>query len=226
MQMTDLASNPDLKVVAFVHAKGTSERLPGKNLRVLGDRPLICHAIANSLAAKTVDVVVIDSDSDEILCVGEKAGAVPLKRSAELATNKTSGDDLAGCQADNVPLAEIVVQVVPTSPFVRPKSIDRAIELFRELSVDSVVAVRSERRYEWRYGQPFYSNLPNSQDLDPTMYETTGLYVIRQSYAVDHRKRINPAKCAPIYLPTIEAVDINTEEDFQFAEIVWKGLRC
>lgn len=68
------------RVVAFVHAKGRSERVPSKNLRVLGDRPLFCHAIANALAAERVEHVVIDSDSDEILDIGKSYGATPLKR--------------------------------------------------------------------------------------------------------------------------------------------------
>ncbi len=218
--------DPIAKVVAFVHAKGQSERLPGKNLRILGDRPLICHAIANALAAELVDAVVIDSDSDEILRVGEEAGAIPLKRPAELATNKTTGDDLAHWQASNVPDAEIVVQVVPTCPFISPGSIDRAIADLVEQ--DSVVGMREERLYRWKGGRAAYGDLrlPNSYELPPTIFETTGLYVVRREYAFRRRRRINMESRTAIWLSKIEAVDINTEEDFQFAEIVWRGMQC
>ncbi len=229
-----MASNPNLKVVAFVHAKGTSERLPGKNLRVLGDRPLICHAIANALAADLVDAVVIDSEDDEILRVGEEAGAVPLKRPAELATNETTGDDLAGWQAGNVPLAEIILQVVPTSPFVCGPAIDTAVRLMGDSNADSVTAVRTERLYIWSNCSPglhrFFrgGRIPNSQDLLPTSYETTGLYVVRREYAAQYRRRVNPnpGRYVAMRVSQREAIDINTEEDFEFAEIAWKGMHC
>ena len=79
------------EVIAFVHAKAQSTRLPGKNLRVLGDRPLFCHALDSALQSKRVSAVVIDSDSEEILSIGRRRGAIPLRRPAELATNSATG---------------------------------------------------------------------------------------------------------------------------------------
>ena len=117
------------RVVAFVHAKGSSERVPGKNLRVLGDRPLFCHAIAIARAASLVDEVVIDSDHDGILSLGEAHGATALRRPARLASNSTTGDELAHWQACARPGAEIVLQVIPTAPFLAPASVDRAIAM-------------------------------------------------------------------------------------------------
>ncbi len=214
------------KVVAFVHAKGTSERVPGKNLRTLGDRPLICHAIANALAAKLVDAVVIDSEDDEILRVGEEAGAVPLKRPVELASNKVTGDDLAGWQADNAPDADIIAQVVPTSPFILPQSIDQAVDSCRD--VTSVICVRKEKLYRYDGSQRVHScasQIPNSQDIDLTVWDTTGLYVVQQSYAKAKRRRESPGNKRYIPLTKIQSIDINTEEDFHFAEIVWRGMQ-
>ncbi len=219
----------EARVVAFVHAKGTSERLPGKNLRILGDRPLICHAIRNALAAEEIDAVVIDSDYDEILRVGEEAGAIPLKRPEELASNSTTGDDLAYWQASNVPQAEIIVQAVPTSPFVSCLAMDIAIRMLQNHRlIDTVVGVRSEALYWWVNGEPRYlrpnGSIPNSQDLPHTVYETSGLYVIRRGYAYAFKRRLHPTSCLPFELSRLEAIDINTEEDFAFAEVVWKGL--
>ena len=117
------------KVIAFVHAKGTSTRVPSKNLRILGDKPLFCHAIQNALNAKMVDTVVIDSDSEEILKIGKEYGAMPLHRPKELASNLATGDDLAYWQASNYPDSEIVLQIIPTAPFLHSESIDCAINL-------------------------------------------------------------------------------------------------
>lgn len=219
---------PEVKVVAFVHAKGTSERLPGKNLRMLGDRPLVCHAIRNALKAKLVDAVVIDSDDDEILRVGVAAGAIPLKRPAELATNATTGDDLIVWQASNVPLAEAIVQVVPTSPFVLPESIDHGVTCLGKW--DSATGIRSDKLYRWEYCQPCYrrhGKIPNSVDLIDTTWETGGLYAMRAAYVREHGLRVAAGlRIVGMELSHTEAIDIDTEGDFIFAEIVWKGLQC
>jgi CMP-N-acetylneuraminic acid synthetase len=216
-------------VIAFVHAKGTSERVPGKNMRLLGHKPLFCHAILNALNSRLVTKVVIDSESDEILAIGEKYGAIPLKRPAELATNRTTGDDLAYWQASNYPNAEIVLQVIPTSPFLRSSSIDRAINMILEMGVDSVVGVFAEVLYKWAGGKPTYfradGSIPNSAEMSPVVYETTGLYVNRTSFVLVNKRRMNANSCVPLYLSRIEAIDINTVEDFEFALVVWKGLR-
>ncbi len=216
------------RVVAFVHAKGTSTRVPGKNLRMLGDRPLFCHAIAIARAARRVDEVVVDSDSDEILTVGALHGARPLRRPAELASNAATGDDLAYWQARNAPGAEIVLQVVPTAPFLRPESVDRAVDLLRERGVDSVAGCRRAPLYLWRDGRPAYhradGSIPNSFELEPLTWETTGLYANRAAAVLRLRRRLNPESCLPLPLAPIEAVDIDTPEDFALAEALWRGL--
>jgi CMP-N-acetylneuraminic acid synthetase len=216
------------RVVAFVHAKGTSTRVPGKNLRTLGDRPLFCHAIAIARAARRVDEVVVDSDSPEILAVGERHGARPLPRPAELASNAATGDDLAFWQARNAADAEIVLQVVPTAPFLAPASVDRAVDLIRERGVDSVVGCRRAPLYLWRDGRPAYlradGSIPNSFELEPLTWETTGLYANRAAAVLRLRRRMNPASCLPLALAPIEAVDIDTAEDFELAEALWRGM--
>lgn len=217
------------RVVAFVHARGTSTRVPGKNLRMLGDRPLFCHAIANARAARRVDEVVIDSDDDTILSIGAAHGARPLQRPARLATDDATGDDLAFWQATQAKDSEVVLQVVPTAPFLTPDSIDAAVDLLREHGVDSVVGCRCEALYLWRGGKPAYfrpdGSIPDSYELEPLTWETTGLYASRAAAVLRLKKRMNPDSCLPLVLDPIEAVDIETPEDFALAEALWRGLR-
>lgn len=217
------------EVVAVVHAKGDSDRVPSKNMRRLGDRPLFCHVIGAAIASRLVDRVVVDSDSEEILLCGQEYGAEPLRRPASLASNRATGDDLAAWQASSFPQSAVIVQTVPTSPFLSPESIDRAVECVQERGVDSAVGVFSEPVYLWRAGRPAYflddGSIPNSSDMEPIVYETTGLYAVRTAYAIEFGKRMNPESCLPVHLSRLEAVDINTEEDLAYAEIVWRGLQ-
>ena len=214
-------------VVALVHAKGQSSRCPGKNLRTLGDRPLIGHAIEAARQAAFVDEVVIDSDSREILDAGEWYGATPLQRPAELATNATNGHQLAAWQASQRPESEVIVQVVPTCPFTRPSTIDRAILAIRETGKNTAAGVFSEPFYLWKDRHARNGSLPNSQDLAAVIYETTGLYAAKTSYVLEHGKRMDLRSCAPIEVSRLEAVNIDTKEDFRFAEWLWEGrLAC
>lgn len=218
------------RVVAFVHAKGTSDRVPRKNLRVLGDRPLFTHAIAIARAAARVEEVVIDSDCDEILRIGAQHGAVPLKRPAALASNRATGDELAAWQASARPRAERVVQVIPTAPFLQPASVDRALAMLEEPGVHSVAGIASDSLYLWRDGRPDYftddGRLPNSSALAPTVWETTGLYANRADVVRTTGRRMDVAHCRGLLLSRLEAVDINTPEDLEFAELLWRGLHA
>lgn len=217
------------RVVAFVHAKGSSERVPGKNLRVLGDRPLFCHAIAIARAASLVDEVVIDSDHDGILSLGEAHGATALRRPVRLASNSTTGDELAHWQACARPGAEIVLQVIPTAPFLAPASVDRAIAMLdADPALHSVAGVSSDTLYLWRDGQPAYfdaeGRIPNSTELEPLVWETTGLYANRAAFVRSQGRRMDARNVRPLQLSRLEAIDINTPEDFEFAALVWRGI--
>jgi CMP-N-acetylneuraminic acid synthetase len=229
MKMLKKSYNIMKEVIAFVHAKGTSKRVPNKNLRILGHLPLFCHAIRNAQNSKLVTKVVIDSDSDEILNIGSKLGAVPLKRPAKLADNNTTGDHLAYWQASNYPDSEIILQVVPTSPFLYPTSIGEAIRMIYVEGVDSIAGVFREVFYEWIDGKPAYfsasGDIPNSFEKKPFIYETMGLCIARTKFVLANKKRINVNSCLPYFLSRIESIDINTIEDFKFAEIVWKGKK-
>lgn len=217
------------RVVAFVHAKGSSDRVPGKNLRVLGDRPLFCHAIAIARASVGVDEVVIDSDADEILALGVAHGATALRRPGRLASNLATGDDLAHWQACARPLAEIVLQVIPTAPFLEPASVERAIQwLTADPDLNSVAGVTSDTLYLWREGRPAYfaadGSIPNSTQLEPTIWETTGLYANRAAFVRAAHRRMDAEHVRPLMLSRLESIDINTPEDFAFAEVVWRGM--
>ena len=219
----------DKEIIAFVHAKGSSTRVPSKNMKILGDKPLFCHAILNAKNSEHVSKVVIDSDNDEILRIGEEYGAIPLKRPAKLATNMATGDDLAYWQASNYKDSLIVLQVIPTAPFLQSRSIDNAIQLLLDNpGIDSVAGVYEDALYCWENGAPAYykadGTIPNSFDMKKIVFETTGLYVNYTKYVLRDKRRLNPRNCKPYILSKIESVDINTMEDFEFAEFLWKGM--
>jgi CMP-N-acetylneuraminic acid synthetase len=212
-------------VVAFIHAKGSSERVQWKAMRCLGGMPLFVRAIEKCKQVPAIAAVVIDSDSAEIRDIGVEHGALPLVRPPSLATNATAGDGLETWAAYHAPNTEAIAVVIPTSPFLAPATIAEAIaRLLKEPEADSIAAVRSDKLFLWDKGRPAYGKARTGQSLPGTVWETTGLYVTRTPFIRAHHQRINYDRCLPLAVSPLEGLDINTEEDWQLAELVSKGL--
>lgn len=109
------------------------------------------------------------------------------------------------------------------------ESIDAAINLWlSNPEKDSVAGVYKDVFYTWVNGSPAYykpyGSIPNSFELEKTIYETTGLYVNYTKAVLHTKRRLNSEKCLSQFLSKIDSIDINMPEDFKFAEIIWKGL--
>jgi CMP-N,N'-diacetyllegionaminic acid synthase len=141
--------NPnEAQVLAVIAARGGSERLPNKNLRELGGKPLIVWAIERALNAKYVDRVVLTTDSEEIAEVGKAAGAeVPFIRPADLSTNLIDTTLVVRHCVEWLVKHEgyrpdLVVHQFPTTPFATSSLTDECIELLvSNPDADSVVTV-------------------------------------------------------------------------------------
>jgi len=217
------------KVVAFVPAKGTSSRIPNKNIKVLGEKPLFLHILDTLLNCHTIDEVYLDTESDEIFKLAKKRKHKCLKRDSQLATNKTDGNQLLLNEAKNID-ADIYVQALPTAPFLSEQTIDDAVfKLLTSKNNDSLFAVKKDKIYLWKKdGTPVnYDpvNIPNSIELEETIVETMGLYVIKKDVLFEKKSRIGKF---PILfeIPILESTDINTIGDFKFAEIILNGLEA
>jgi CMP-N-acetylneuraminic acid synthetase/regulator of RNase E activity RraA len=213
------------RVVAFVPAKSSSDRVVNKNTRPFNGEPFFLFTVHKLVQCEFIDEVYIDSDSPEILAQGERAGAKPLARDPALASNTTDGNALFMNEV-NFADADIYIQHLCTSPFITKQTIREAVEtLMTDSEVDSVVLARKEKQYLWHNGQPAYriDPIPNSVDLPDTISEAMGLYVITKDAAIKTRRRIGE-RPKLIHGKPIELVDVNTEEDMNLARTIGAGL--
>lgn len=216
-----------MKVVAFVPAKGSSVRVPSKNVTLLMGKPLVRYAIEKLMSCEFIDEVYIDTESDAVFDLVSDTGCRYMKRDPALATNATDGHQLFYNEACLAGEADVYVQVLGTSPFVLPETIRAGIEAVATEQYDSALLAKFDKLLQWDpvTGLALYDtdSLPNSFELPDTIYETTGLYIANKEVALGQRKRhgIRPLlmRCSPI-----EAVDINLPEDFAFAEVVMRGI--
>ncbi|UCC94723.1 MAG: acylneuraminate cytidylyltransferase family protein [Candidatus Omnitrophota bacterium] len=210
--------------VAFIPVKTTSRRVPGKNFRNLGGKPLFEHVLQAALNSK-VEAVFVDTDSKEVKARAGKIGAYTIDRPQHLAGDDANGNDLLLYEA-NLIHADIYVQLFVTSPFLGSQTINKALEILEEHSeYDSVFTVNRIYSWFWFAEKPINYNpqvLPRSQDAQPVVRETTGLYAIRRNPLLERKCRIGDAPYM-LEIGGIEGIDIDNELDFQIAELIMRN---
>ena len=215
-----------MKVVAFLPAKGSSERIANKNTQLLNGKPLFLHTLEKLCECDFIDEVYLDSESDEILNWAPYLRYVPLKRDPALATNKTDGHQMFFNEVRQVE-ADIYIQILCTSPFIEKETIKRGIDILASSErYDSAVLAKKEKQYTWQGSRPAYdeTHIPNSVNLPDTVVETMGLYIMKGEAARRLQRRYGNNVCLLEAKP-IEAVDVNFPDDFALADIIARGLR-
>ncbi|UOK43793.1 MULTISPECIES: cytidylyltransferase domain-containing protein [Flavobacterium] len=135
-----------MKLLAVIPARGGSKGVPGKNIKLLGGKPLIAYSIESAKKSKLLSEIIVSTDSDAIAAVALDYGAgIPFMRPKELAEDNTP--TLAVLQhvldfyESNGAFFEAVCLLQPTSPFRENGFIDCAIEKFMETNADALVSV-------------------------------------------------------------------------------------
>jgi len=121
-----------MKIVALIPARGGSQRIPGKNLKLLDGLPLVAWSIVTALACPSIDKVIVSSNDSEILRVSVKFGAEVLVRPSEL----------AGPLVPDLPVVEhllsvetevdLLVYLRPTTPLRATHTVEAGIQAMLE----------------------------------------------------------------------------------------------
>lgn len=215
-----------MKIVAFLPAKGNSERVENKNVRLLDGKPLFLHNLEKLADCDFIDEVYLDSESDKVFDLASEVDCKFMYRDPALATNMTDGHQLFYNEARQVE-ADIYIQLLGTSPFIRPQTIKRGIDvLLNSSEYDSVVLIKKEKQYLWQDGQPVYDkfHIPNSISLDDTVIETMGLYIVRKNIVLEKQMRFGD-KVFLLEADALESIDVNYPDDFELASYIAAGLR-
>lgn len=216
-----------MKVYAFLPAKGNSERVSSKNYQYLSGERLYIRGLKKLLECKNIDKVFLDTDSQKMHRECEYLNCEHMYRDSSLATNATDGHSLFMNEVRSYPDADIYVQYLCTSPFLKSETIDYAINYLKNHPEnDSVIFMKKEKVYEWLDNKPKYdiNHIPNSKDLPYSITEGMALYVIRKETALKFNRRFgdNPHF---VFGSPLEYLDINNPEDLEAAEIIAKGLK-
>ena len=220
-------------VVALVPARGGSKRLPGKNVRLFGGRPLIAYSIALARSVSGIDRCVVSTDDEAIAAVARRWGAEVIDRPAELATDTATTAAAARHALERVaasgPVPRALVTLQPTNPLRTVQMVEEGLGLFLARSPDSVVSVAPITSKTGLVRNGFY--LPDyvpgsrSQDLPERVHETGQLYVSDAALVLERGELFGSRMLALPADPRFATADIDTAEDFELAESLYARYR-
>jgi N-acylneuraminate cytidylyltransferase len=222
-------------VVALVPARGGSERVPGKNVRVLAGHPLLAYAIATARQSGVAERVVCSTDSEEIADVARWYGAdVPFLRPPELATATSPDVEWLSDLLPRLPERyDLFALVRATNPFRGPETIRRGLEqLLATPAADSIRAVERAKQHPGKMwvleGETMRPVLDQSH-LDaawhagqyqalPPVYVQNSALEIAWTRVVEETGTREGRVLAPYLTSGLEGFNIDDEDDWERAE--------
>jgi N-acylneuraminate cytidylyltransferase len=223
----------------LITARGGSKRIPGKNIRSLGTRPLIAWSVDVAANIPEICDILVSTDDMAIADVARKAGAsVPWLRPAELATDTASSEEvclhaLDRYESENGPVDGLLL-LQPTSPFRSRETVLRGLDLFRRHNFRPVLGVAPARSHPmWCFRivddslRPFIEGPGlrlRSQDLPPAFVINGALYLVAPRDLRRLRSFLSDETVPLVIERQQESIDIDSEWDWQLAEAV-VGLR-
>ncbi len=214
-----------MRTAAFIPIKSNSERVPGKNFRLLNGKKLYEYICGHAKESGVFDDIYVDTDSAEVREYAQVQGFRVIDRKPELAQATANGNDLLVHHYLLHPDYDYYFQLFATAPYLQPDSIRKCCDgLLSDGRYDSCFTAVKNQGFYWLNGNPANYRpgiLPRSQDMAPVLEETTGLYGMSREALERYRCRIGRSPF--IYLVNkFEAVDINTEDDLLVAEYIGK----
>lgn len=214
-----------MRTACFIPIKANSERVPGKNFRVLNGKKLYEYICEHVKEADVFDDVFVDTNSEEITAYAQNMGFQVLQRKAELAGNSANGNDLLVYHYITHPDYDFYFQLFATAPYLQPDTIRDCFNKFTTSDIyDSCFTATFNHGFYWLDGNPLNYRpgiLPRSQDMQAVVEESTGMYGITKRSLERYRCRIG-ARPLIYEISKFEAVDINTEVDLKIAEYIGK----
>jgi CMP-N-acetylneuraminic acid synthetase len=224
------------QTVAIIHARGGSKRLPRKNVRLLGGKPLLAYPIGLCREAPFIDRIIVSTDDEQIMAVARDYGAeVPFRRPAEISEDVPSElvtEHALKFLRDEGRMPDFAVTLTPATPFTKREDLSAAFQLLiQHPDWDGVTAVRSaiehpewmlrqdpnSGRMETLFGNPLDGKYNVSQNLDQ-FYYPTGAFWINRAASFLAKPSLYGSKWGAIRIETEAALDIDTADQLQLAQ--------
>ncbi|MDO6463678.1 pseudaminic acid cytidylyltransferase [Pseudoalteromonas carrageenovora] len=226
--------------IAIIPARGGSKRIPRKNIKEFHGKPMIAYSIEAALDSECFDKVIVSTDDKEIAEVAIQYGAeVPFMRPANIADDYATTLDVIKHAVEYTEQqgwgVKSVCCIYATAPFLIPEFIQRGLIELTSSNIDYAFSATSfpfpiqralklnhEQRVEMF--QPEYLNT-RSQDLEEA-YHDAGQFYWGTVEAFIEKKTIFGSNSKSILLPRKRVQDIDTPEDWDLAEALYRVIEC
>ncbi|MFA5953742.1 MAG: hypothetical protein WC812_04070 [Candidatus Pacearchaeota archaeon] len=218
------SSKMNYESVGIIAFKSRSERIPEKNLKNLGEKPLYYYMIKKALLSNLDKIFVITDANDNIKEEIKEMGAEIFEVPNYYFERDITGDKMLTIPFEKID-ADIYVQLFVTAPFLRVETINEAIKILKENEHDSIFTINTRHDWIWYNGNPityFPGKLPRSQDATPIKVETTGLYAIKKEALKELKRRIGNYPYM-LEVDDIEGLDLDNPLDFLKAELFFEN---
>ena len=228
-----------MKILALIPARSGSKRIPNKNIRLFGSKPLIVWTIEIAKSIPEIHDVLVSTDSTEIAAISSAAGAkVPWLRPSEIATDEASSVDVAIHALDQYEneFGEVdgILLLQPTSPFRTREFIIDGIKKYLVNGGNSVIGVSPVRenpswmvtidnnKIKWIDNQ---SKSANESKSSGNLYSINGSFYLTSPATLRTLRSFYSSATVPIICESItESLDIDTEAEFELGELFLKQI--
>lgn len=234
-------ANP--KILGIITARGGSKGVPGKNIKLLGGKPLIAYTIEAAQKSGIFDRIILTTDDQKIAEVAKKYGCeVPFIRPKELAEDNTQHlpvlrHAISWLKDNDGYYPDYAMTLHPTSPFRRSEHIHQAVDTILATGADSVLGVSAvpghfnpHRSMDIKdggqllliNGNPVRKRIMRRQDL-PESYASNGmiyLYKTSNLFKYDEDAAFLGEDVRACVIDSKYNVDIDTPEDWELAEFL------
>ena len=196
-----------------------NERCPGKNTRILGNKPLLQWELDSLKETNLCDSINVFCSKDDIIPFLPD-GVDFVKRPSFLDEPSSNFTQIFTVFMEKIP-SDIYIYAHATAPFIKLETMKTCIEAVKSGKYDSAFCAIKLQDYLWQDGEPLNfdaSNIPRTQDLKPIFQETSGIYVFTKSVFERYHRRIGEKP----YIKEVdfkEAIDIDEEKDFDLARL-------
>jgi CMP-N,N'-diacetyllegionaminic acid synthase len=225
----------DKIIYAYIPARGGSERIKGKNMRVLNGQPLLYWTISEALKSKYIDEIVVSSDSEEILDYAKSFGCTLQKRPAEFSRGDLGLDKVMIWDSQRLRDAkdkygigyDYYCLLYATNPLKTAEDIDGCIRT----AVDNQCSVDMTIETECAWGHTimvdgrlqYLNNFVNTQESFeklPKAFGSAGGCLVFRLDELRDAETYQAIRYAPYVVDKDKFVDINTDYDFALAEFI------
>ncbi|MFO7937202.1 MAG: pseudaminic acid cytidylyltransferase [Kiritimatiellia bacterium] len=223
------------KAIAIIPARGGSKRIPRKNIRDFCGKPMIIYSIETALKSNLFSDVIVSTDDQEIADIAQKAGAeIPFLRPISLSDDFTGTDAVLMHALTNHPgpLPRYACCIYATAPFVTPEDLRKGLQLLIKHDATTAISVThfpycihraltvnpiGKLQMIWPHN---YAK--RSQDFPEAMHDAGQFYWMKTKGYLQQKKMFN-TNSIPVPLHRKQVQDIDTVEDWEFAEILYKA---